>query len=58
MKQELNLKKIVRQVVEVSGLVSIYLKEEIGLLKRESIETKGGVHNFVTYVDRTSEEKL
>lgn len=57
MKQELNLEKIVRQVVEVSGLVSIYLKEEIGLLKRESIETKG-IHNFVTYVDRTSEEKI
>ena len=57
MNEAINLEKITLRVVEIAKNVSIYLENEIGLLKNESIEIKG-LHNFVTYVDKTSEQQI
>lgn len=57
MNEPFNLENITLRVVEVAKNVGIYLEKEIGLLKTESIEIKG-LHNFVTYVDMTSEKQI
>lgn len=57
MNGSVNLETITLRVVEVAATVGTYLEKEIGLLKSESVEVKG-LHNFVTYVDMTSEQQI
>lgn len=57
MKSTEDLKIITKQVCKLAQSVGEFLKNEIYKLKSEDIEEKG-VHNFVTYVDKSSEIKL
>ena len=53
----MNLEKLALQVCDLSRNTGLFLKGEIARLRSSDIETKGD-NNFVTYVDRTSEERL
>lgn len=53
----MNLKDITIQVVSLCLKNATYIKEQLALLKAKDIELKDE-HNFVTYVDRKSEEML
>ncbi len=53
----LDLQKITREVCELSRSVGKYLQSEKDKLKSCEIENKGR-HDFVSYVDKTSEERL
>jgi len=53
----MNLEKITDQVVQLCLKNGAYIKQQLELLKVKDIEEKDD-HNFVTYVDRTSEEML
>jgi myo-inositol-1(or 4)-monophosphatase len=53
----MNLEKITEQVVQLCLKNGAYIKQQLELLKVKDIEEKDD-HNFVTYVDRTSEEML
>ena len=53
----MNLEKIAGQVVNLCLKNADYIKEQLELLKAKDIELKDE-HNFVTYVDRKSEEML
>lgn len=53
----MNYQNIIEQVVELSKEVGVYLREEQKKIKSDVIEKKGQ-HDFVTYVDKTAEQKL
>ena len=53
----MNYKNIIKQVVDLSKEVGVYLREEQQKLKSDDIERKGQ-HDFVSYVDKTAERKL
>lgn len=53
----MNLEKINGQVVSLCLKNADYIKEQLELIKAKDIELKDE-HNFVTYVDRKSEEML
>ncbi len=53
----LNLELLTKQVVNVSRTTGNFLKTEIKKIGESDIQTKG-LNNFVTYVDRTTEQKL
>jgi myo-inositol-1(or 4)-monophosphatase len=53
----LNLELLTKQVVNVSRTTGNFLKSEIRKIKESDIQTKG-LNNFVTYVDKTTEQKL
>ena len=52
-----NIEKITEQVCALAREAGGYLKSEINRIGPSEVETKG-LHNFVTYVDKTSEEML
>ncbi|MBN1180675.1 MAG: inositol monophosphatase [Bacteroidales bacterium] len=53
----MNLEKLCDEVREIVKATGKFIKEEATKLKQESIEVKGA-NNFVTHVDKASEEKL
>jgi myo-inositol-1(or 4)-monophosphatase len=53
----MNLEKLTGEVVKLCLKDGAYIKQQLKLLKAKDIELKDD-HNFVTYVDRTSEEML
>ena len=53
----MNLEKITGQVVSLCQKNAVYIMQQLELLKSKDIELKDE-HNFVTYVDRKSEEIL
>jgi myo-inositol-1(or 4)-monophosphatase len=53
----MNLRDITLRVNELCAETSGYIRKELDVLRAADIETKAE-HNFVTYVDRTSEERL
>ena len=53
----IELKKITEQVCELSKQTAEFIHEEVDKLRASDIETKS-IHNFVTYVDKVSEERL
>lgn len=57
MNKHINLQHIILEVNDLTRAVGGYIRNELGNLKRTDVETKG-VHDFVTYVDKTSEQKL
>jgi len=50
----MQLDKILAQTITVVQKVGAFIKDEQSLLKNKDIETKG-LHNYVTYVDKTAE---
>jgi myo-inositol-1(or 4)-monophosphatase len=53
----LDLQKITEQVCILSRATAGFLKSEVDKLRTADIEIKG-IHNFVTYVDKASEQRL
>jgi myo-inositol-1(or 4)-monophosphatase len=53
----MNLKEITEQVCELSKHTAEFIHSEVDKLQTTDIEIKG-IHNFVTYVDKTSENLL
>jgi myo-inositol-1(or 4)-monophosphatase len=53
----MNLEKLSEDVIQLCLKDGVYIKQQLELLKAKDIELKDD-HNFVTYVDRTSEEML
>jgi len=53
----MNLELLTKQVSNISRGIGSFLNNEIKKLKKEDIETKG-LNDFVTYVDKTSEERI
>jgi len=55
--KEMNLERICKSVIELEKSVGEFLLQEITKLKSDDISKKGS-HNYVTYVDTTSEKML
>ncbi len=53
----MNLEKICLQVVDVTHEVGKFILSEKDKIKKLNVEVKG-LHDFVTYVDKTSEQKI
>jgi myo-inositol-1(or 4)-monophosphatase len=53
----MNLEKLTGQVISLCQDNAVYIRQQLELLKAKDIELKDE-HNFVTYVDRKSEEML
>jgi myo-inositol-1(or 4)-monophosphatase len=53
----MNLEKICEQVVDISRNTGIFIKDELKNFSQQHIETKGN-HDFVSYVDKTAEQKI
>ena len=53
----MNLEKICLQVVDLTKNVGQFILSEKNNIKQLNVEVKG-LHDFVTYVDKTSEQKL
>ena len=53
----MNLQNIIQQVTELSKEVGDFIRNEKEKINSDVIENKG-LHDFVTYVDKTSEQKL
>ena len=53
----MNLKLITQQVCDLAKEVGSFVKSEVDMVRSEDIETKG-LHDYVTYVDKTSEKRL
>jgi myo-inositol-1(or 4)-monophosphatase len=53
----MNLENICKQVTELTENVGSFILAEKNNIKEKNIETKG-LHDFVTYVDKSSEEQL
>lgn len=53
----MNLEKLTNEVIDLCRKDGAYIKQQLELLEAKGIELKDD-HNFVTYVDRTSEEML
>ncbi len=56
-KHLMNLEKICKQVIELTQNVGSFILAEKNNIQKNNIETKG-LHDFVTYVDKSSEEQL
>lgn len=54
---ELNLEEILNKVIQLSSKVAIFIKEESEKISKEDVEIKSS-HDYVTYVDKTSEAML
>lgn len=53
----MNLEKICEQVVDISRHTGAFIKDELKTFSQKHVETKG-LHNFVSYVDKASEQKI
>jgi len=53
----MNLEKICEQVVEISRVTGAFIKNELKTFSQKHVEVKG-IHNFVSYVDKTAEQKI
>jgi myo-inositol-1(or 4)-monophosphatase len=53
----MNLENICNQAIELIKHVGIFILEQNKVITAEKVEVKG-LHNYVTYVDKTAEEKL
>jgi myo-inositol-1(or 4)-monophosphatase len=53
----MNLEKICEQVVSISKDTGGFIKDELKTFSQKHVETKG-IHNFVSYVDKTSEQRI
>lgn len=53
----MNLEKKTYEILKLTALVSEFISEERNKISADRIESKG-MHDFVTYVDKTSEKKL
>ncbi len=53
----MNLEKICEQVVEISRVTGKFIKNELNTFSQHHVEIKG-IHNFVSYVDKTAEKKI
>jgi len=53
----MNLEKICLQVVDLTKNVGKFILSEKNNIKQPNVEVKG-LHDFVTYVDKTSEQKI
>ncbi len=53
----MNLELLTKQVTNIARVVGGFIKSEIKKVNTADIETKG-LNNFVTYVDRKSEERI
>ena len=53
----MNYENIIKTVVEVAKEVGVYLRDEQKKINSDIIEKKGK-HDFVTYVDKTAEQKI
>lgn len=53
----MNLELLTKQVSNISRAIGSFLRNEIKNIKHKDIETKG-LNNFVTYVDKKSEERI
>ena len=53
----MNLELITKQVANTCRSVSTYIRNEVKNLNASDVQSKG-VHDFVTYVDKTAEKKL
>ena len=53
----MNLEKICEQVVDISRVTGIFIKDELKTFSQKHVEIKG-IHNFVSYVDKTAEQKI
>src|SRR5688572_31060502 len=53
----INLEAICRRVCSLAEEVGVFIVNEKSKISVESIEEKG-LNNFVTYVDKTSEQKI
>jgi len=53
----MNLEKICEQVVELTNTTGEFIRNERKIFSQKSVEIKG-VHDFVSYVDKTSEQQL
>jgi len=53
----MNLEKITQQITALTRNVGEWILNESGNLQEKDIEVKGK-HNYVTYVDKTSEEMI
>lgn len=54
---ELNLKEIEFQVIELSRKTAAFIQEQERKIRQSDVEFKGS-HDYVTYVDKTSEKML
>ena len=52
-----NLKELCFKTNDIARKVGAFIKEQQGKIKSDVIEVKG-IHDFVTYVDKTAEEKI
>ena len=52
----MNLEKICSQVIEITKSVGEFILSEKSNIKELNVEEKG-LHDFVTYVDKTAEER-
>jgi len=57
MNRTIDLEKLSSEVCQLARSTGHYLKSEIHKLTRAQVESKG-LHNFVSYVDKTSEKQL
>lgn len=53
----MNLEKICEQVVDISRVTGTFIKNELKTFSQKHVEVKG-IHNFVSYVDKTAEQKI
>ena len=53
----MNLDKICEQVIDISRSTGVFIKDEMKSFSQKHIEIKG-LHNFVSYVDKTAEQKI
>lgn len=53
----MNLEKICEQVIDLSRITGVFIKDELKTFSQKHIEIKG-IHNFVSYVDKTAEQKI
>jgi len=53
----MDLERICEQVCDLSFIVGNFIKQEVNKIGEKDVESKG-LHNFVTYVDKQSQNKL
>ncbi|PKQ65562.1 inositol monophosphatase [Labilibaculum filiforme] len=53
----IDLKELCFKTNDIARKVGLFIKEQQSKIKSDSIEVKG-MHDFVTYVDKTAEEKI
>jgi myo-inositol-1(or 4)-monophosphatase len=56
-KHNMNLEKLCGQVVDISRNTGLFIKNELKGFTQTHIEVKG-IHNFVSYVDKTAEQQI